>query len=95
MENIINQIFEIEKKANSQNLVLFERNFSRIYHEFEEIGYKIVNPINTIYDERDASVEATIIDLNAKIITKVIKPTIYQKINNQYTLIQKGIVIVD
>lgn len=95
MENIINQIFEIEKKANSQKLVLFERNFSRIYHEFEELGYKIVNPINTIYDERDTSVEATIIDLNAKIITKVIKPTIYQRINNQYTLIQKGIVIVD
>ena len=44
MEAIINQLFEIEKKAVEQNVSIFERNFNRIQHELTEMGYKIVNP---------------------------------------------------
>jgi len=95
MEAIINQLFEIEKKATEQNLDIFERNLNRIQHELEELGYKIINPIGTQYDERDASIEANILNPNAKKITKVLKPVIYKMQNDNYVLLQKGIVIVE
>lgn len=95
MEAIINQLFEIEKKANEQNIEVFDRNLSRIQHELEELGYKIINPIGTNYDERDASIEANLLNPNAKKITKVLKPVIYKMENNGYTLVQKGVVIAE
>lgn len=95
MEAIINQLFEIEKKATENNLDLFERNLNRIQHELEELGYKIINPIGNEYDERDASIEANILNPNAKKITKVLKPVIYKMQNDNYILLQKGIVIVE
>ena len=95
MEAIINQLFEIEKKATEQNLDIFERNLNRIQHELEELGYKIINPIGNQYDERDASIEANILNPNAKKITKVLKPVIYKMQNDNYVLLQKGIVIVE
>jgi len=95
MEAIINQLFEIEKKANEQNLDIFERNLNRIQYELEELGYKIINPIGNQYDERDASIEANILNPSAKKITKVLKPVIYKMQNDNYVLLQKGIVIVE
>ena len=95
MKNIINQVFEMEKKATEQNLDAFDRNLSRIYHELEEMGYKIVNPTGTNYDERDASIDANILTPNARKITKVLKPVIYKIENDAYSLIQKGVVIVE
>ena len=95
MEAIINQLFEIEKKANEQNIEVFDRNLNRIQHELEELGYKIINPIGTNYDERDASIEANLLNPNAKKITKVLKPVIYKMENNGYTLVQKGVVIAE
>lgn len=95
MEAIINQLFEIEKKASEQNIDVFERNLNRIQHELTELGYKIVNPIGTNYDERDASIEANLLNPNAKKITKVLKPVIYKMGSETYTLVQKGVVIVE
>lgn len=95
MEAIINQLFEIEKKANEQNLVIFERNFNRIEHELNEMGFKIVNPLGANYDERDASIEANLLSPSAKKITKVLKPVIYKIENDSYSLLQKGVVIVE
>jgi len=95
MEAIINQLFEIEKKAVEQNVSIFERNFNRIQHELTEMGYKIVNPIGTNYDERDASIDANLMSPNAKKITKVLKPVIYKMGTESYALIQKGVVIVE
>lgn len=95
MKDIINQVFEIEKKSIEQNIDGFERNLRRINHEFEELGYKIVNPIGNTYDERDASIEANILSSDAKKITKVLKPVIYKMENDAYSLIQKGVVIVE
>lgn len=94
MEQIINQIFEIERKSNELNLEQFQRNLNRIYHEFEELGYKIVNPLGQRYDERDVSVEATLTTTDAQIIQKVIKPAIFKSENGQFVLIQKAIVLV-
>jgi predicted phage tail protein len=95
MNVIINQLFEIEKKALEQNIDGFERNLKRIYHELEEKGYKIVNPLGTNYDERDSSIDANILNANSKKITKVIRPTIYKEENNTFQLVQKAVVIVE
>jgi len=95
MKEIINQLFEIEKKVSDHNLDMLERNLTRIFHQLDEMGYQVVNPIGKRYDERDASVEANILNPNAQIITRVLKPVIYTTENGTYTLLQKGVVIVE
>lgn len=96
MLNIINQIFEIEKKAKEQKLDVFERNLDRIYHELEEMGYIIENPLGKVYDERDAFLEVNLVGNSPRpIITKVLKPAIFEKDGNTTTLLQKGIVIAE
>ena len=97
MINIINQIFEIQNKAVSNNLDQFDRNFRRINSEFEEIGYTIVNPIGQKYSETATDIEANISNpLTAKSkIVKVLKPIIYKDNNGNNEVVQKGIVIVE
>ena len=84
-----------EKKATEQNIDAFDRNISRIHHELEEMGYKIINPTGTKYDERDASIEANLINPDAKKITKTLKPAIFKLENGGFQLIQKAVVIVE
>ena len=96
MLNIINQLFEIEKKASDQNLSLFERNFERIHYELEELGYVIISQVGNPYDSRDTSLEANIIGNSSRLlVTKVLKPAIFQKDGNELVLLQKGIVIAE
>lgn len=95
MNNIINQLFEIDKKSAEQNIDIFDRNLKRIFHELEEMGYKIINPLGNVYDERDASIEANILNPEASKISKVLKPVIYKLETGSFVLIQKGVVIVE
>ncbi len=95
MKNIINQLFEIEKKANDQGLEIFERNFTRVYHELEEMGYRVVNPIGQKYDVNDTALEANVTHAGASKITKVLKPVIYRMENGNFSLEQRGVVIVE
>ncbi len=96
MLNIINQLFEIEKKSSDQNLTIFQRNFERINHELEEMGFIISNPIGKIYDSRDTSIEANIVGNSSEpLIIKVLKPVIFQKDGDELILRQKGIVIAE
>lgn len=95
MKEIINQIYEMQRKATDNNLNLFDRNFERLNFEFENMGFHIMIPLNQSFDDSDISIEATVVSQNLNIITKVIKPTIYKKDNDNFTLIQKGIVIVE
>lgn len=95
---IINQIFELEQKLQANNDLSAERNFKRIFHEFEEMGYRIINPINRKYSETDTDIEATLpgTQLGVLRITRVLKPVIYQVRNaDETSLVQKGIVIVE
>ena len=97
MKDIITQIFEIENKIKPEDLPQFKRNFQRIYHELEQEGYTIVNPMGQVYDERDVSIEANIADDSAENlkITRVLKPTIYKNEGDgKNILIQKAVVIV-
>lgn len=96
MISIINQIFEIQKKAKDQKLDFFDRNLDRIMFELEEMGYEILNPSGQVYDERDTTMEVSIIGApSTPRITKVLKPIIYQKDGAERILIQKGIVIAE
>ena len=96
MLQIINQIFEIEKKSKEQNTTTFERNIERLYHEFAQMGYTIINPIGSVYDPRDTSVEYNLIgNPENAVVTKVLKPIIYLEDENQKKIVQKGIVIAE
>ncbi|WGD35235.1 hypothetical protein [Olleya sp. YS] len=97
MLEIINQIFSIQLKSDKENLTLFNRNIDRIHHEFETLGYHIINPIGQTYRNEMTDVEANITgDFSGRMkIIKVLKPVVYKKTNEENTLVQKGIVIVE
>ena len=97
MKDIISQIFEVEHKIKAEDQALFKRNFQRIYHEFEQEGFIIINPLGQNYDERDVSIEANILNKSGRNlkITKVLKPAIYKQEGNDRILIQKANVIVE
>ena len=97
MIEIINQVFALDLKMKKDNNDSVNRYIGRIYHEFEAMGFQIVNPIGQAYRNEMTDVEANILgDLNRKSkITKVLKPVIYQIENNETRLLQKGIVIVE
>lgn len=88
-------MYEIQRKANEHQLNIFERNFERLFFEFEKLGYRIEIPIHQPFHDEDLSIQATIVSQQLNLITKVIKPTIYKLENDEFTLLQKGIVIVE
>lgn len=95
---IINQLFEVDQKLQAKAETVADRNFKRIYHELEILGYQVFNPIHRKYQETDTDVEATLTgNLKGTLhISRVLKPVIYQKsVNGDTELIQKGIVIVE
>ncbi|WP_428225014.1 hypothetical protein [Flavobacterium sp.] len=96
MINIINQLFEIEKKAKDQNISIFERNFDRLNTEISDLGYMVENPLGKKYDARDTSIEANVAGSSPNpTIVKVLKPIIFHKEGEQIILVQKGIVIAE
>ncbi|MDG5492310.1 hypothetical protein [Psychroserpens sp. SPM9] len=97
MTEIINQVFALDLKMKKDNNASANRYLDRIYHEFETMGFQIVNPIGQAYRNEMTDVEANVVgDLSRKSkITKVLKPVIYQIENNETKLLQKGIVIVE
>lgn len=92
--NIINQVFEIEKKTAGGNI---NRNLDRIKTELEELGYFYHNPSGEKWDETRTDCEANITGkLRSKmIITDVVKPLIHQTENGAKKIIQKAIVVVE
>lgn len=96
--NIINQVFEIKQKLEQENISeKFERNINRLFNTFEEEGYVCNNPWGERYTDSRSDCEANIVGKESKnmVITQVIKPIIYEKMNGTLTLVQKGIVIVE
>ncbi|WP_298475433.1 hypothetical protein [uncultured Maribacter sp.] len=96
MKEILNQFFEIEQKITNQQITTLGRNIKRLHHEFEREGFILKNPIGEKFSELRTDMDATIMgELNNKlIVTKVLKPIIYQKQNEELILIQKAVVIV-
>lgn len=95
---IINQIFEIEKKANKlQETNSIGRNFRRIKQELEEMGIRYHNPTGEAYDETRTDCEASISGTSTQslVITEVIKPIIRLEKDGFTQIIQRGIVVVE
>ncbi|MCL5245056.1 hypothetical protein M4I21_04505 [Cellulophaga sp. 20_2_10] len=97
MKEILNQLYEIEQKSIKNEITLFDRNLKRLFHEIEEQGFFIKNPIGEKFTELRTDIDATLINNlgpNSK-ITKVLKPIIYKKDGDQLIIIQKGVAIVE
>lgn len=94
---IINQIFALEEKAKKEGHDQYNRYIERIYHELELLGYDVINPKGKPYRNEMTDVEANVTSglTPSSRITKVLKPIVYQRIDNQIKLVQKGIVIVE
>ena len=97
MKEVLNQLFEMEQKGTKNNISLFERNIRRMFHEIEALGYFIKNPQGEKFSEERTDIDATVMGaINSKMkITKVLKPIIYQREQEQAIIIQKGVVIVE
>lgn len=97
MLTIINQIWEINNKANSNGYDAIQRNLRRLDAELIELGYTIIDPIGRDYKETDTDIEANISSslTKASKIVKVLKPIVYLSENGQNVLVQKGIAIVE
>lgn len=96
--NILNQVFEIRKKLKENPAERsISRNLQRISTAFEELGYKIHDPLNEAYDETRLDCEARIAGETANnlYISEVIKPIIYLNDNGQNHIVQKAIVIAE
>jgi hypothetical protein len=96
IKTVINQLFEIESKISELKLEnQFTRNFERLNDFFESEGYSVIKPIGEKYSSGRTDYEASLIgDIDKTLhISKVLKPIIYQIVDNQKQLIQKGIVI--
>lgn len=95
--NIINQLFEIQKKVEKEGYSKIDRNLSRLSEELENLGFSIINPIGESYDDRRSDYTANIIGEKSKgfVISEVIKPIVYKKEEGSIVLAQKGIVIAE
>ncbi len=91
---LINQIYEIKRKSIENEYDSLERNLDRIFYELTEMGYRIEIPLKQKYHETNTAVEANLLTDNASTIVKVLKPIIYKKEDDTFSLLQKGIVIV-
>jgi hypothetical protein len=95
--NIINQVFEMEKKLAANSLSNLQRNLDRIKTELGELGYEYHNPVNEKWDETRTDCEASISGtLKSKmLITEVIKPVVHYREAGTKKIIQKAIVVVE
>ena len=95
--NIINQVFEIEKKLGSNGAPNIQRNIDRIKAELSDMGFDYHNPVHEKWDDTRTDCEASVTGaLKSKmLITEVIKPVVHQKEAGGKKIIQKAIVVVE
>lgn len=93
--NIINQVFEIEKKVGASSNI--QRNLDRIKAELSEMGYDYHNPVHESWDETRTDCEANVAGILKKkmLITEVVKPIVHRKEEGGKKLVQKAIVVVE
>lgn len=92
---LINQLFEIEKKALQFSYEKLERNIERMKHIFSESGYSYKIPTGEKYDETRLDCAATILsNSNDLTIFDTVKPIIFKTIGTETQIIQPARVIV-
>lgn len=104
--DIINQIFEIERKVEKlQETNSIQRNVTKLKEILEsqmtplfsnEAGFIYENPLGQKYDETRTDCNASIAGENTEnlVITEVIKPIIRLKQNDITRIVQKAVVVV-
>lgn len=95
---IINQVFEIEKKAtrlSEKNSIA--RNTQRLRDKFTELGFELFDPLGEAYSDTRTDCEASIAgdSLDNLRITDVIKPIIAQRTGATLMIVQKAVVVVE
>lgn len=107
--NILNQIFEIEKKVsklqegnsinrNTNRLKeIFELELSSFYNSIDAPSFVIENPIGEPYSEKRTDCEASIAGEGTEnlVIIEVIRPIIRYKVKGQNIIVQRAVVIVE
>lgn len=95
--NIINQVFEIERKLAANSTSGIQRNIERIKAELGDIGYEYHNPLHEGWDETRTDCEANIAGAVRRkmVITEVIKPIVRYREEGGKKLVQKAIVVVE
>lgn len=92
---LINQLFELEKKSNQFNYEKLDRNIERMKHIFSENGYTYKVPTGEKYDETRIDCAATILSNGENLmIFDTVKPIIYKTEGNYTQIIQPARVIV-
>jgi len=100
---ILDQVFEIEKKLDSINEPnSIGRNVNRLKEYFEYLmpdgGLIYQNPIGEKFNETRTDLEASIAGNSAEnlVVTEVIKPIIRLRTNTGVTtIVRKGVVVVE
>ncbi|QEM03146.1 hypothetical protein DIU31_006270 [Mucilaginibacter rubeus] len=105
--DILNQVFEIEKKLSQiKEPNSIQRNVNRLKESFENMKSNISNepmniiykdPIGEDYNETRTDCEASIAGITTEnlVIVEVIKPIIYCQFGGQNIIAQKGVVVVE
>jgi hypothetical protein len=95
---LLNQIFEIEKKAADTPLEKkLSRNIKRMKAILEESGYRYHNPIGEPYDITRLDCEAMVAGESTSqlYIVEVVKPIIFSYQGGHNQIVQKGVVITE
>jgi hypothetical protein len=105
--DLIDQIFEIERKAESiREVNSINRNINRMKELFENIfsttseldtGLSYYNPIGESYNDTRTDLEASIAGNSTDdlFITEVIKPIIRYRKGNMTIIARKGVVVAE
>jgi len=93
---LLNQIFEIEKKKQQHDFDRIDRNIERLKWLLEQEGYTYKDPTGEAYNETRIDCQATILsEAEPQIIRDTVKPIIYQTIDGQTAIIQQARVIIN
>jgi len=98
----LGQLYELERKLQKRvEYEALERNVEKMKAAFEDLGYRIEDPLGQPYNETRVDLEASIAGSSPDdlVVTEVIKPIIRFVIRDstgEYTkVIQRGVVVVE
>lgn len=95
---VINQLFDIEKKAAENEFSSkIKRNLRRMKTHLEEMGYYIHNPMGEKYDLTRLDCEASITGTKTTdlVVIEVIKPIVHYRRHGENQIVQRGVVLVE
>lgn len=93
---LLNQLFEIEKKSRQNGFDRINRNLERMKWLLEQEGFTCKDPTGEQYNETRMDCQATILkDSEPYTITDTIKPVIFFTSDDQSTIVQQARVIIN